>query len=138
GATAAELHAPIVSVSKSSMDSYISSLTDVSYSCVAYNIADPRNISQIYRSGDAVGLYESNRYGSGAIVPYSSQDGPIKFVCGTMPVQFSNGSKGYEAYTTAVNVGNTTVRENLNNSIVVYKTARKRPLLCRGRFLYSA
>ncbi len=118
-----QIRAPIVQVNASRASLFIKNLTSNTYECVAFNPSNPSTVSQYVLPGYSVGLYTYNKEtGRGYLNP--SQQGLIRFNCGSEPVAYSNGSMVEEATLTSISINNRTIYPNLNNSIIVYRTVK--------------
>ncbi len=123
GANQSSLNAPIINVNGTQWNASFANLSKEALQCVAYSKVGGRvSVSQLVRPGYSVGLLRTNGV-TGLIVPYNyQQNNTVKYICGTANVLFQNGTMGQEAYTTGIVVGNTTIRGDRNNSIIVYQT----------------
>ncbi|MGC8495687.1 MAG: hypothetical protein ACP5MX_00550 [Candidatus Micrarchaeia archaeon] len=115
-----QLKAPIVNMSSSQFNSMYSDASEEFLSCVAYN-RTPNGImvSQYFKPGWSIGLY-SGRLNT--IISQSEQVGPVRYTCGLRDIEFQNGTIMQEAYTTSISIDNHTIKGDMNNSVVVYKT----------------
>jgi signal peptidase I len=121
---ASQIKAPVVDVTPSEWNSTMADMQDEFTACILYNSTSGR-IDQYMRPGDVVALdQEQLGKGIGRVVANSSQSGLIRYDCGLQNVSTSAGIQ-QEAYTKYVVVNGTVIRENLNNSIVVYQTTPK-------------
>ncbi len=120
-----QIKAPVVFVSASAFNSMYKNITSEFLECVAYsNVNGTTYISQNISPGYSIGLY--GPLNGGSIVPYSSQSkNLIKYTCGSRQERAKNGSMINISYTTSITIGNTTIRGDRNNSIVVYSTILK-------------
>ncbi len=114
------LRAPVVDVSRAQAQQIFSSASSPAV-CLAYRHSGSSvQISQMVQPGFSVGLFT---YSGGRYSLARQQNGSaISYSCGTIPVHFNNGTTGYEAYTASVRIANTNISENLNNSVIIYKT----------------
>ncbi len=121
GANVTKIKAPVVQVTKSSMQNLLSDVNNEALACVAYQVNGRTvNVSQIVLPGYSVGLLSTNSQGSSIV---SNQDGNlVQYTCGEANVKFQNGTVEKEAITQSITIGNTTITGDMNNSIVVYKT----------------
>ena len=123
GINITKLNAPIVNVSRASFGIMEGNIGSEFNACVAYkNYSAGVLVSQIVKPGYAVGLLAT---GSGPehILPNASQSqNLIKYYCGERKVNYSDGVSYNEAYTEAIQIGNTVIRGDRNNSIIVYST----------------
>ncbi len=119
GRELAELKAPIVNVTAgqlSAMGSGSEALV-----CLAYSMhGGSTSLSQYYLPGYDIGLFRFT--GSGYEFANSQEGNPVAYYCGQRTVSFENGSGADIVYTTGISVNGTYISEDLNNSIVVYKT----------------
>jgi signal peptidase I len=122
GAGPSNLKAPIINVSPQAMRSNITNLQNLALECVSYSVSNGKvTFYQYYNKGDSIGLY-SGGTSSGQMVPYGSQTGIVKYLCGIVNVTLQDGSVVQEASLTGITVGNTMIYGDRNNSIIVYQT----------------
>ncbi len=122
GANQVSIKAPIVNITEDEFNESFSSTGTEALQCVAYNKTQTSiHISQVAEPGYDIGLLRTSN-GTSAIIPASAQTGVVKFICGTVPVTFTNGTVVEEAATVGIGIGNRTIYGDKNNSIVVYQT----------------
>ncbi len=122
GISPSEIKAPVINVSKAAFDSMTNNIRNESLVCLYYTRnGNSGSVSQFERPGSNLGLFRftGNSYEQVSSQPSGSL---VRYQCGAQPVRFSNGTVTNEAYTKSITINGTTVNENLNNSIVVYRT----------------
>ena len=123
GVNVTKLRAPIVDVTKQQLTSMLSTIGLEFNACVAYkNYSGGALISQDVKSGYSIGLLATGD-GPEHIISNASQAGNlVKYYCGERKAVFDNGVSYNEAYTTSIEIGNTVITGDRNNSIIVYTT----------------
>ncbi len=122
GVSPAALRAPVVNISRSSFDSMVGDMPSEALVCLYY--ARGQNgqgqVSQYEQPGSALGLF---RFTGTAYEQVQSQPSTnlVQYECGAQPVRTPTGIVN-EAYTKSITINGTTVGEDLNNSIIVYRT----------------
>lgn len=116
------IHATTVNVSKNAMDAYLNKTSTSTYECIAYDPSNPSRVSQYVLPGYSVGLYSYDTSSGTYTINANQSHNLIQFNCGTAQVMYKNGTAATEAYTSSITVNGTVIHENLNNSVLVYKT----------------
>ena len=118
-----QIKAPMLRVTSAQWQQTISNLTRTTTSCVAYSpTSSGSNIDSYYRPGDLLGLYTGNSSSGSLQSPNYPQSGLIQYSCGTENIEFTNGTRAQVAYTSGITINGKTASQNINNTIVVYKT----------------
>ncbi len=118
GVNISAIKAPVVDVSRQDLNAMLSSIQSENLVCLSY--ANGR-VSQIEQPGSTLGLF---KFRGSAYEQVSGQpeSNLVQYKCGYQRVLFSNGTVENEAYTKSISIGGVELSENLNNSVVVYRT----------------
>lgn len=116
------IHATKINITQNAMNALINNISNNSYACLAYNPNDPTQVSKYLFPGYKIALYKHNIQTNIFSRDTNQSKNIIHFNCGITQTEYKNNTKRYMAYTKSITINNTTISENQNNSIVVYKT----------------
>ncbi|MEM3841232.1 MAG: hypothetical protein QXN59_00865, partial [Candidatus Micrarchaeaceae archaeon] len=133
GINVSKLRAPIVNVTKSEFAAMESNIGNEFNACVAYkNYSQGTVVSQIIKPGYEIGLLAIGSGPEHIISNASQSSNLVRYFCGERKVNYSDGVSYNEAYTTAIEIGNTIISGDRNNSIIVYRTVPQDSFYANG------
>lgn len=122
GVDAASLRAPVVNVSAQAFGSMVNDMRSEALVCLYYTRTGGGEVSQFEKPGYSLGLFRFTG-SSYEQVQGQPQSNLIQYGCGAQPVRMPDGSIENEAYTKSITINGTEIKEDLNNSVIVYRTA---------------
>lgn len=123
GVNAQSLKAPIVNVTRADFTNMLANISSEHLVCLAYrSTGNGVLLSQFEQSGYALGLFKFTGSSYELAQPGIQNNNLVRYACGYQDVRQSGNTLIKEAYTKNISINGFTINENLNNSVLVYRT----------------